>query len=70
MGWKASTLAGTLGSAGGTKRVYSMKEWRSSPRYNGGVKQENSPSVGEVINTTKHNVNTSCVLNNENKKVR
>eukprot|EP00956_Cyclotella_meneghiniana_P001823 scaffold2004_cov63-Cyclotella_meneghiniana.AAC.2 len=49
------------GSARGTYRLYSNNDWRSSPRYDDGVKQEYSPGVGEVINTTKHNVNTSSL---------
>eukprot|EP00956_Cyclotella_meneghiniana_P045970 scaffold392686_cov146-Cyclotella_meneghiniana.AAC.1 len=39
-----------------------------SPQYGEGVKQEYNPGVGQVINATKHNVNTGGVLNNQNQK--
>eukprot|EP00956_Cyclotella_meneghiniana_P042886 scaffold249344_cov41-Cyclotella_meneghiniana.AAC.1 len=56
------------GSLRCTYQPYNNNDWRSSPQYGEGVKQEYNPGVGQVINATKHNVNTSGVLNNQNQK--
>eukprot|EP00956_Cyclotella_meneghiniana_P038038 scaffold148002_cov38-Cyclotella_meneghiniana.AAC.7 len=56
------------GSVRSTYRSYNNNDWRSSPQYDEGVKQQYTPGVGQVINTTKHNVNTGGVVNNQNQK--